>query len=66
MKKNKEQVNEFRMKDGRLFLCCGKARCPSISKKDDMIFITDDFGGKVKIPHDQAKLIDKALKILDL
>ncbi len=56
---------EYRINKEKIFLCCGKARCPSVSKGEDgMILITDDFGGMVKMPHDQANMINGALELM--
>ena len=62
----KPKTTEYRINKEKIFLCCGKARCPSVSKgKDGMILITDDFGGMVKIPIDQANMIKGAIEILN-
>lgn len=51
----KNQNNQVR-------LCCGGKGCPVLSKKQKgMIEITDDFGGKVLIKEEEAKLIQGAL-----
>ena len=56
----------YRIRNDAIFLCCGKARCPSVQKdKEGMIVIKDDFGGEIKMPKEQADMIKGALEILD-
>ena len=53
----------LKIQNNQVILCCGSKKCPKLSKnKEGMIEITDDFGGKITISEDQAKLIDPALK----
>jgi len=52
------------MKDKKIRLCCGGKGCPTIEKRDKNVIITDDYGNKVTIKYDEAKLISKALKEL--
>ena len=52
----------MKLKNNQVILCCGGKKCPVLSKKPDgMIEITDDFGGKILIKEEQAKLINGAL-----
>lgn len=52
----------MKLKNNQVILCCGSKKCPILSKKPDgMIEITDDFGGKILIKEEQAKLINGAL-----
>ena len=50
-------------------LCCkGKGLgCPVISEEDDSeyITITDDFGNKIKIRKEEARLVSDAVKVID-
>lgn len=56
----------LKIENNRITLCCGSKKCPVLSKnKEGMIEITDDFGGKITISKEQAKLIDPALKEVD-
>jgi len=46
----------------KIKLCCGGRGCPTIEKKDeDNIVITDDYGNKVTMKLEEAKLINNAL-----
>ena len=49
------------MKDKKIRLCCGGKGCPTIEKRDKNVIITDDYGNKVTIKYDEAKLISEAL-----
>jgi hypothetical protein len=52
----------MRNQNNQIRLCCGGKGCPILSKKEKgMIEITDDFGGKILIKEDEAKLIKGAL-----
>lgn len=51
-----------RMEEGKAFLCCGKAGCPSVSKDNEgLVVITDDYGSTVKMKEEEAELIHHAL-----
>ena len=50
-----------------VFMCCGKAKCPSIHKTksqnkdgESMYIIKDDFGGEVTLSEAQAMLLSEA------
>lgn len=46
-------------------LCCGGRGCPTIQKKNSKeVIITDDYGNRIIIKIDEAKLISNALKEL--
>jgi hypothetical protein len=54
--------DEIKFENGKAILCCGSKKCPMLVKnKDGMIEIEDDFGGKIIVREDQARLINKAL-----
>jgi hypothetical protein len=54
---------DIKFEGEKAILCCGGKKCPSLIKNEKgMIEIEDDFGGKVIIREDQAKLIDIAIK----
>jgi len=49
-----------------VMLCCGRKRCPILTKsKDGSYDLTDDFGGKVKLSREQLLLISDAIIQLD-
>ena len=54
----------LRPEGDKIFMCCGKARCPSVSLEEDMIKIEDDFGGFVKMKKEEAELIKSAVEDL--
>ena len=50
----------------KLMLCGGKRCCPTIELGENgTVEIVDDFGGKVRMNIEQAKLITQALEQLD-
>jgi hypothetical protein len=58
---------KLRIEDKNVFMCCGKAKCPSIKKTNEntedgesMYLVTDDFGGNVKITESQAFALSEA------
>ena len=63
---NKEYF--LRSEGNKVFMCCGKAKCPSVSVgKKGMIEISDDFGNTVKMHKGEAKLLTEAVeKLKDL
>lgn len=62
----KEEETNYKIKNGKVLLCCGKANCPSVEiSEENYIVIKDDFGGQVKIPKERAKMIEGALNILE-
>jgi hypothetical protein len=55
----------LREENGKVFMCCGKAGCPSVSfSEDGLIQITDDFGNSVKMKHEEAEMIKGAVEKL--
>lgn len=59
MEKNKNNVSVFS-------LCCGKAKCPTVSVKDQEWSISDDFGGQVKLTKEQVQeFITKAKTVIN-
>jgi hypothetical protein len=53
----------LRVEQDKVILCCGGKKCPKLSRnKEGMIEIEDDFGGKITIKEEQAKLITPALE----
>ena len=58
----------IRIEDNKIFLCCGKARCPSIVKDEettDSYIVTDDYEGSVKLTKDQLEAVREALNYLE-
>tara|TARA_R110002020_G_scaffold461776_1_gene680872 strand:- start:240 stop:440 length:201 start_codon:yes stop_codon:yes gene_type:complete len=51
------------MKKQTIILCCGKAGCPTLTKSDesDLLVLTDDFGGEVKLKEEELEKISDAL-----
>lgn len=61
-------MNNIRREGPNVLLCCGKGRCPELSKleeKDDLYSLTDDFGGKVHLTKEQLMVIQEAVQELD-
>lgn len=42
-------------------LCCGGKGCPTIQRKGDTIYITDDKGTSITLTAEEAELIPDAL-----
>lgn len=56
----------LREEGNRIFLCCGKAGCPSAEvDSEGMIVIKDDYGNSVKMKKAEAELLPKAIKKLN-
>lgn len=56
----------LRKDSGSIFLCCGKAGCPSVSQSDDgMVIIKDDDGNQVKMKIEEAKLLGPAVQSIE-
>lgn len=52
----------LRPEGNKIFMCCGKANCPSVSENDEgLIEISDDYGNKVKMKKQEASLISDAI-----
>lgn len=56
------------MKDPEMSICCGRGKCPvvSLDKEHAFVEVTDDFGGSIKIPVDQAPKVSAALTTVSL
>ena len=49
----------------KIFMCCGKARCPSVQVDDEgLIAIEDDYGNSVKMKKEEALLLSGAVNKL--
>ena len=59
-------TNYFLRQDGpKIFMCCGKAGCPSVEfDSEGMVKINDDFGNTVKMNKEEAALIAGAVEQL--
>lgn len=59
--------NYFLREEGnRIFMCCGKAGCPSVAVDEEgLINISDDFGNTVKMKKEEAALIRDAVSKLN-
>ena len=58
----------IRIEDGKVLLCCGKAKCPSIAKEEgstENFIIEDDYEGSVKLTKDQLQAVTEALGYLE-
>ena len=58
----------IRIEDGKVLLCCGKARCPSIAKEEgstENFIIQDDYEGSVKLTKEQLEAVTEALGYLE-
>ena len=58
----------IRIEEGKVLLCCGKARCPSIAKEEgatDSFIIKDDYEGSVKLTKEQLAAVSEALNYLE-
>lgn len=58
----------IRIEEGRILLCCGKAKCPSIAKEEgstENFIIHDDFEGSIKLTKEQLEAVSEALNYLD-
>lgn len=53
------------MEGSKVFMCCGKAGCPSVEiDQDGLVNISDDFGSSVKMKIEEAELIKSAVEKL--
>ncbi|NDG53623.1 MAG: hypothetical protein EBY39_11465 [Flavobacteriia bacterium] len=59
-------TNYFLRQEGsKVFMCCGKAGCPSVEfNSEGMVQISDDFGNQVKMNKEEAALIAGAVEQL--
>ena len=57
---NKEYY--LRPEGNKVFMCCGKANCPSVEiNEEGLIEIKDDYGNSVKMQQEEASLISNAV-----
>lgn len=59
--------NEYYLRhdNNKIFMCCGKAGCPSVSVNDEgLVEISDDHGNTVKMKKEEASLIKEAVSQL--
>ena len=57
---NKEYY--LRPEGNKVFMCCGKANCPSVEiNEEGLIEIKDDYGHSVKMKQEEASLISDAV-----
>lgn len=55
----------LRQEGSKIFMCCGKAGCPSVEiNGEGLIEISDDYGNKVKMNKSEANLIAGAVEQL--
>ena len=52
----------LRPEGNKIFMCCGKAKCPSVSfDEEGFIQIEDDYGNSVKMKKEEAALLKDAV-----
>jgi hypothetical protein len=59
--------NEYYLRhdNNKIFMCCGKAGCPSVSVNEEgLVEISDDHGNTVKMKKEEASLIKEAVSQL--
>jgi hypothetical protein len=56
---------KIKVQNRSVLLCCGKEKCPSVTKKKDFFEIKDDFGGEVKLNKEQVLILSKAISELE-
>ena len=59
--------NEFYLREegNRIFMCCGKANCPSVEiNEEGLVEIKDDYGNSVKMKKEEASLLKDAVNKL--
>lgn len=55
----------LRPEGNKIFMCCGKANCPSVEiNSEGLIEIKDDYGNSVKMKKEEAELIEGAVEEL--
>jgi len=55
----------LRPEGNKIFMCCGKANCPSVEiNGEGLIEIKDDYGNSVKMKKEEAALIEGAVEEL--
>lgn len=56
----------LRPEGNKIFMCCGKANCPSVEINDEgLIEIKDDYGNSVKMKTEEAALLKDAVSKLN-
>jgi hypothetical protein len=56
----------LRPEGNKIFMCCGKAKCPSVSLNEEgLVQIEDDYGNLVKMKKEEAALLKDAVVQLD-
>lgn len=56
----------LRPEGNKIFMCCGKANCPSVEINDEgLIEIKDDYGNSVKMKKEEAALLKDAVSKLN-
>jgi hypothetical protein len=65
-----KQIGNIKIENKEILLCCGRGRCPSISRDEssnekEMFLLKDDFGGFVKLDREQLNAIKEAFNNLD-
>ena len=56
--------NKFYLREegNRIFMCCGKANCPSVEiNEEGLVEIKDDYGNSVKMKKEEAALLKDAV-----
>ena len=57
----------LRNENNKIFMCCGKAGCPSVSVNEEgLVEISDDHGNTVKMKKEEATMIKEAVSQLPL
>lgn len=52
----------LRPEGNKVFMCCGKANCPSVEINDEgLVEIKDDYGNSVKMKKEEAALLKDAV-----
>lgn len=65
-----KQIGNIKIENKEILLCCGRGRCPSISRDEssdnkEMFLLKDDFGGSIKLDKQQLSAIKEAFNNLD-
>ena len=56
----------LRPEGNKIFMCCGKQRCPNVEIiEDEMVQISDDYGNSVKMTKGEASLLTQAVNQLE-
>ena len=55
----------LRPEGNKIFMCCGKQKCPNVEITDEeLVQISDDYGNSVKMKKEEAELITAAVNQL--